>query len=124
VTDFNGDGRLDLLVGDISGNFQGKPTQSAKERAEEEAAVRRLPESMKTWAATFQKYRELLTSPPAASPAEKEARARQLDALRQDLGRLKDEIAAAQKTIEHYQPQRQSHGYVWLFSRKPRPGKP
>jgi hypothetical protein len=124
VTDFNGDGRLDLLVGDISGNFQGKPTQSAKERAEEEAAVRRLPESMKTWAATFQKYRELLTSPAPTTAAEKEARAKQLDAIRQDLSRLKDEIAAAQKTIEHYQPQRQSHGYVWLFSRKPRPGKP
>jgi hypothetical protein len=120
VVDFNGDGRLDLLVGDISGNFQGKPTQSAKERAEEDAARRKLPAAMKAWAATFQKYRELLTAPPASTPVEKESRAKQLDTLRKDLRHLKEEIASAQKTIEHYQPQRQSHGYVWLFLRKPR----
>jgi hypothetical protein len=118
VTDFNGDGRLDLLVGDISGNFQGKPNQSPKERAEEEAAARKLPGLMKSWAETFQKYHELLASAPATSPTETESRTKQLDALRQNLSRLKDEIAGAQKTLGFFELQRQSHGYVWMFLRK------
>lgn len=124
VTDFNGDGRLDLLVGDISGNFQGKPRQSPKERTEEKVAAEKLPELMKSWAGTFNEYRKRLAAPPAALPAEKESRAKQLDALRQDLSRLKDEIADAQKTLALFQPQRQSHGYVWVFLRKARANKP
>jgi hypothetical protein len=29
-----------------------------------------------------------------------------------------------QKTLALFQPQRQSHGYVWVFLRKTRSGKP
>jgi hypothetical protein len=118
VTDFNGDGRLDLLVGDISGSFECKPAQSAKERRDEEEAIRRLPELMKTWAKDFQKYREVQAAPPGNTPGETEARARLLEEARQALARTKAEIAAAQETIEYYEPQHQSHGYVWLFARK------
>ncbi len=118
VTDFNGDGRLDLLVGDVSGRFKCKPKQSNKERREEEEAIRRLPELMKTWAKQFQKYRAVLAGPPGNTPAEKEARARELGQLRQALAGAKAEIAAAQWTIEFYKPQPAAHGYVWLFLRK------
>ena len=124
VADFNGDGRLDLLVGDVSGSFKCKPPQSAKERRDEEDAIRRLPELMKTWAKQFQKYREVLAGPPGKTPAEKEARAQKLDEARQALAHAKAEIAAAQWTIEFYKPQSASHGYVWLFLRKAPAKKP
>jgi hypothetical protein len=118
VTDFNGDGRLDLLVGDVSRRFKHKPAQSAEERRQEEEAVRRLPELMKSWAKDYQKYREALAAPPGNMPAEKEPRARELERLRQALSKAKTEIAAAQWTIEFYKPQSAAHGYVWLFLRK------
>ena len=123
ATDFNGDGRLDLLVGDISGRFKCKPTQSAKERREEEEAIQRLPKLMKSWAKEFQKYRKVLVAPPGKTPAEKEARARKLDEVRQALAQAKAEIAAAQWTIEFYKPQPAAHGYVWLFLRKACPSQ-
>jgi hypothetical protein len=118
VTDFNGDGRLDLLVGDVSIRFNCKPAQAAQERREEEEAIRRLPELMKTWAKHFQKYREILAGPPGNTPAEREARARAREEALQALAHAKAEIAAAQWTIEFYKPQPAAHGYVWLFSRK------
>ncbi len=118
VTDFNGDGRLDLLVGDVSGRFKCKPKQTEKERRDEEDAIRRLPELMKTWAGQFQQYRAVLAAPPGNTTAEKAARARELDRMRQALAGAKAEIAAAQWTIEFYRPQPAAHGYVWLFLRK------
>ncbi len=121
VTDFNGDGRLDLLVGDVSGRFTAKPPQSAKERREEEEAIRRPPELMKAWAAVFQKCREALAAAPGKTPPEKEAQAHELDRLRHALADAKTEIAAAQCTIEFYKPQSAAHGYVWLFLRKAPP---
>ncbi|MGA2254899.1 MAG: VCBS repeat-containing protein [Thermoguttaceae bacterium] len=123
VTDFNGDGRLDLLVGDVSGRFKCKPTQSAKERRDEEEAIGRLPELMKTWAQQFQKYREVLKAPPGNTPAEKGARARELEEVRKAMAHVKAEIAAAQWTIEFYKSQPAAHGYVWLFLRKAPPKK-
>lgn len=112
VVDYNGDGRLDLLLGDRCGSFQAKPTQSAAEIAQERRANDRLPELRRAWASAFQEFQRLQTEDAAAA-------ASGLADLRQRLSRLKDEIARVQEIQERYQPGYQSHGYVWLFLRKP-----
>jgi hypothetical protein len=121
VTDFNGDGRLDLLVGDTSSRFEGKPVQSEKERQQETQAIEELSQLLKAWAEQYQKYRELLLSPAGDSPAEKVSRDKKLKEAHDVLAKTKAKITTAQTIIEFYQSQNQTHGYVWLFMRKALP---
>ena len=121
VTDFNGDGRLDLLVGDVSGRFKAKPPQSAKERREEEEAIRRLPELMKAWAAVFRSTARPWRPRRARRPRKRRPRHESSTRSRHALADAKTKIAAAQWTIEFYKPQSAAHGYVWLFLRKAPP---
>jgi hypothetical protein len=106
VFDWDGDGRPDLLLGDLCGGFRAKPSQTEQEREEERRANDRLPELRRRWADTFRRYH-------ATGNAETR------NALRAELQRLKDEIAAVQEIQTHYQPGQQSHGFVWLFRRPP-----
>jgi hypothetical protein len=106
VFDWDGDGRPDLLLGDLCGGFHAKPSQTKQEKDEERRANDSLPELRKSWAAIFQRYR-------------KAEGAKEQDALRTELQRLKDEIAAVQEIQSHFRPGYQSHGFVWLFPRTP-----
>jgi hypothetical protein len=110
AADFNRDGRLDLLMGDYCGDFEGKPAQTPAEQAEEQIALARLPQLRKAWANVFAAYRKSLRAA--------ESREEELESLRTELSRLKDEIAACEAIQFRYEPQRQSHGYVWLWLRK------
>jgi hypothetical protein len=109
VVDWNLDGQLDLLIGDICGGYQAKPQQTEAEQAEERKANDRLPELRKVWAATFADYQRLQA---ARVPENEQAAAR--DKLR----RVKEEMARLQEIQEHYRPGYQHHGFVWLFLRK------
>ena len=106
VFDWDGDGRPDLLVGDRCGGFQARPTQTEQEMEEERRANDRLPFLRKRWADTFRRY----------SKSQDEA---ERDRLRAELQRYRDEIAAVQQIQGRYRPGYQSHGFVWLFLRKP-----
>jgi hypothetical protein len=112
VVDYNGDRRLDLLIGDRCGYFQAKPTQSEAEKEQERRANDRLPELRTAWKTAFEEYQRLVASGDSA-----ETQAALGDA-RQRLNKLKDEIARVQEIQINYQPGYQSHGYVWLFLRK------
>jgi hypothetical protein len=106
VVDYNGDGRLDILLGDRCGSFQAKPTQSEAEKEEERRANDRLPELRRAWTSAFQEYQRLQATADAAPDALR------LADVRQRLSRLKDEIARVQEIQANYQPGYQSHGYV------------
>jgi hypothetical protein len=109
VVDWDGDGRLDILLGDRCGGFQSKPSQTEQEKNEERRANDQLPSLRRKWAKTFRQYRQLGGEPAS----------RQRDALREQLRRLKEEMVVVQEIQERYQPAHQSHGFVWLFLRKP-----
>lgn len=110
VFDWDGDGRPDLLLGDLCGGFQARPTQTEQEKTEERKANDRLPELRKRWSGAFQRY-------------QKESDIQARDSLRAELQRLKDEIVAVQEIQIHYQPGHQRHGFIWLFQRPPPPEK-
>ena len=117
VVDWDGDGRLDVVVGDRCGGFEAKPNQTEQEATEERTANDKLPELRKRWAEAFRGYRQLLDAPPAESS--KPDYAGQLEALREQVRRTKDEIAMVQMIQERYKPSHQYHGFVWLFLRNP-----
>jgi hypothetical protein len=106
VFDWDGDGRPDLLLGDRCGGFNDKPNQTEQEKEEERKANDRLPELRKKWSDAFQRY-------------QKTEEGEDRDTLRTQVQRLKDEIAAVQEIQSHYKPGHQSHGFVWVFQRKP-----
>ena len=110
VVDWDGDGRLDLLVGDVAGGCRRRPSQTPEEAAEELRAASRLPDLRKEWAAA---YKEFST---AAEPLTELDR-RKVDDLLARVKRLKDEITRLSETQDRYQAGYMSHGYVWLFRR-------
>jgi hypothetical protein len=110
VFDWDGDGRPDLLLGDLCGHFYAKPNQTKQEKEEERRANDRLPGLRKKWAETFARYRH------STDAAEK-------DQLRLELQRYRDEIVIVQEIQAHYQPGPQSHGFVWVFLRRPAEAK-
>jgi hypothetical protein len=110
AVDWDGDGRLDLLVGDRCGSYQGKAFQSDAEAKEERSARDRLPELRRKWATAFREYN--------AANSGTQSKLGAVAKLRVELVRLKDEIASVEKIQEHYLPGHQSHGFVWLFQRK------
>jgi hypothetical protein len=119
VVDWDGDGRLDILLGDRCGSFRAKPTQTEVEKTEERKANDVLPVLRKEWAAAYQAYRALDEGPIDETPQARREREQRRDGLRETMVRLKDEIAAVQEIQERYQPGYQAHGFVWLFQRKP-----
>jgi hypothetical protein len=119
VVDWDGDGRPDLLLGDVCGGFKGKPSQTDEEKAEERRANDRLPELRRKWAQTFQCYRQADEGPAGETPAARRERLGDLDRLREELARLKDEIAVVQEIQGRFEPGYQNHGFVWLFRRQP-----
>jgi hypothetical protein len=120
VVDWDGDGRLDLLLGDRCGAFSAKPSQTTAEQEEERRANDRLPDLRRKWADAFRSYRQAGDGPEGETPAARQERLRTLEAAREDLRRLKDEIVVVQEIQGRYQPGYQAHGFVWLFQRKPK----
>jgi hypothetical protein len=110
VVDFNGDGKLDLLLGDRCGSFDGKPMQTDEEQREEQTVQDRLPGLRQAWAAAFAEYRQAQTNA--------EAGGEQLESLRKRVASLKDDLAHLQEIRNRYQKGYQAHGFVWVFLRK------
>ncbi|HJZ55338.1 MAG TPA: VCBS repeat-containing protein [Gemmataceae bacterium] len=117
VVDFDGDGKLDLLVGDVCGGFEAKPSTTADEAAEEQDATAQLPALRKEWAAAYKEFAALADAPEPSDPAAREAHRQQLARLRTKVTRLKDEVVRLQDIRDHYQSGYMSHGYVWFFRR-------
>jgi FG-GAP-like repeat len=117
VVDFDCDGKLDLLIGDLCGGFEGKPKTTAEEAAEEKDATAQLPALRKEWADAYKKFAALSDAAEPTDPAALEAHRKQLARLRTQVTRLKDEISRLQEVRDHYQSGYMYHGYVWLFRR-------
>jgi hypothetical protein len=119
VVDWDGNGRLNLLVGDRNAYFEGKPAQTADEKAAEMAADDALPKLREQWASAFKQYREAQVVPALETPKEKAEREEKVESLRRLVTRLKDEIVAVQDVQDRHKGGYQYHGYVWLFKRQP-----
>jgi hypothetical protein len=117
VADFDGDGKPDLLVGDVCGGFEGKPQATAAEAAEHADAAGQLPALRREWAAAYKEYAALADAPEPADPAAREAHRAKLARLRTQVTRLKDEVVRLQDVRDRYRSGYMSHGYVWFFRR-------
>jgi hypothetical protein len=123
VVDWNGDGRLDLLVGDF-GFTQGEPPKLTEE--EKKAAQR----AQEDFGKLYEKYQSLLqeqgklSNPPdKETPEAKAEREKQLKEIEKKLKPFEDERQKLGAVITKAQPKTEWQGYVWLYLRKPAEAK-
>jgi hypothetical protein len=115
VVDWDGDGRLDLLVGDLCSSFTGRPQQTAEEVGEEKKANDRLPELRQKWADAFARYRAADVGPENETAAARALRLVVRDEMRTLMQRYRDELVIVQDIQSRFVSTRQAHGFVWLF---------
>lgn len=106
AVDWNGDGRLDLLVGDFSTQKPDLPEPTAAQKAEHDKLRKEL--------ATVQKrYSELIEKVHGAARVKEKEERDKLQKEWQDVSKRMQELNAK------LPPEYENHGWVWLFLRKP-----
>ncbi|MGQ0633067.1 MAG: FG-GAP repeat domain-containing protein [Planctomycetaceae bacterium] len=118
VADFNGDGRVDLLLGDGCGRFAGPPRQTPTERERAQEYQARLDELRREWANAVERYRRLTSLAPKL-PAKNATAKSEIAALRASIEKYVGQISAAQQDVEYDWARYQMHGFVWVFIRRP-----
>jgi hypothetical protein len=105
VVDYNGDGRLDLLLGDFS-SVEVKPNQTDDQRARQQQAESKLND-------LNAQQQKLAVAPAGETPEQRKERQKALRNVQRDI------IIESRNAMTTMQPQRwENHGYVWLYLRK------
>ena len=106
VTDWNEDGRLDLLVGDLAYQKPDLPEPTPEEKAEHDRIHKELEQVQKKYSELSQK----LYAQQQAKPKEQiEQAQKEMEELRGQMTDLRSKLP-----VEY-----ERHGWVWLFLRKP-----
>jgi hypothetical protein len=113
VTDFNGDGRADLLLGDMNDELilnEGMTPETEKEHQAAEAEYRKAEQA----------YRNAVTEVTSFSLKSKDDNPSSCDFSKDPrvIGTREKMEAAQEKRLGFYSAYKR-HGYVWLFQRKP-----
>jgi hypothetical protein len=105
VTDWNGDGRLDLLVGDFAAQKPDLPEPTPEEKAEQERIRKELEAVQKHHSELLQQ----LHGPSRVKTTEEiEQVQKELEEVRRRMTELRSKLP----------PEYERHGWVWLFLRK------
>jgi len=105
AVDWNGDGRLDLLVGDYATQKPDLPDPTEEEKREHA----RIREELESVSAEFSQLFRLVVGPERETDPEK---AKELQEKLQTLSRRRMELH------DQLPPEYESHGWLWLFVRK------
>ena len=116
VTDWNEDGRLDLLVGDEGERFTKRLND--EERKRRDAARTQQAETFRTWGAIFRDYRTLRAQPSRQSAADRQDREKQLQSKLDELVRLGAQRERSYEDETDLAEGAQTHGRVWAYLRK------
>jgi hypothetical protein len=107
AADWNGDGRLDLLVGDITYQKPSLPPPTAEEKAEQDKIRAELAPLEKRYGEVVQRY--------FASRGKNDMTAEEREKLGKELGEVSQAASALRQKLP---PEYENHGWVWLFLRK------
>jgi hypothetical protein len=123
VVDWNGDGRLDLLVGDFGGIYGEKANLSEEDQKAEQEANRKLQELQKKMQPFYDEYARRLKASAKADHSAHGKRERQQTAqevLKQkEFQALQKEMQQVTETLRKFQRPPVHQGHVWLYLRKP-----
>ena len=116
VTDFNGDGKLDLLAGDIVFNAQPARSLTREEVKQQAEATRNFQQASMEYerAVTEAMGEQGLVGRSAAEIQRKRLAAENVPKVKELRAKYDEALEAMQK----FQPRTQYHGYVWFFARQ------
>ena len=108
AADWNGDGRLDLLVGDYTTQKPAPKEYTAEEKAEHAKARAEMEPLQK-------KYGELVQN--FINPKQRQSKTpEQMAQIEKELGEVSKKMGELRDKIP---PESETHGWVWLYLRKP-----
>jgi hypothetical protein len=106
VVDWNGDGRLDLLVGDFATQKPDRPEATAAEQAEQAKMRKELERYQARSSELFSKL-----SGPGRVKKEEE-----VEKVRKEFKEVREKM---QDLYAKLPPEYENHGWIWFFQRKP-----
>jgi hypothetical protein len=125
VVDWNGDGRLDLLVGDFGGIYGAKANLSEADQKAEQEAKRKRQELEKKMQPFYDEYaRQLKAAAKGSHSAQgkREGQQQAQEVLKQkEFQALRKEMQQVTETLRKFQRPPLYQGHVWLYVRKPPP---
>jgi hypothetical protein len=123
VVDWNGDGHLDLLVGDFGGIYGERPKISEEDKKAEEAANRKMQELQKKMQPFYDEYAQRLKAPAEGDHSVQAKRERQKKAQevlkQQEFQELQREMQKVPEIVRKFRRPPLYQGHVWLYLRKP-----
>jgi hypothetical protein len=105
VADWNGDGRLDLLVGDLATQKPDRPEPAPEEQAKYAQIRKELEPLQKRWSEVYQKLYG------SSRTRDKEER----NKLMEEWQKVNEQMAPLREQLPR---EYENHGWVWLFLRK------
>lgn len=109
AADWNGDGRLDLLVGDFATQAPVRPEPTPAQKAEQEKLRKELDQVMQTYQGLVER---VYGSKREKDDAERSRLTKELSATAEKMSSLRAKLPA----------EYENHGWIWLFLRKPPEG--
>jgi hypothetical protein len=122
VVDWNGDGHLDLLVGDFGMTFGEKPKMSEEDKKVEKEANAKLQELQKKLQPFYDEYFKIIQPPSPAEDSAEAKREREKKAQeifnKKEFQELQKEQQPIFETVRKFQRPTNYHGSVWLYLRQ------
>jgi hypothetical protein len=122
VVDWNGDGHLDLLVGDFGMIFGEKPKMTEEDKKVEKEANAKMQELQKKLQPFYDEYFKQVRPPAQGEDTAEAKREREKKAQavfdQKAYQELQKEQTKLFETIRKFQRPYKYHGYVWLYLRQ------
>jgi hypothetical protein len=123
VVDWNGDGHLDLLVGDFGGIYGERPKLSEQDQKIEQEANSRMQKLQKKMQPFYDEYAKKLKSSTQgnnSAQARRERTKKAQEVFRQkEFQQLQQEMQELTETVRTFRRPPLYQGHVWLYLRKP-----
>jgi hypothetical protein len=123
VVDWNGDGRLDLLVGDFGGIYGAKANLSEDDQKIEQEANRKMEELQKKMRPFYDEYARRLKASAKGDHSAQCRRERQQEAQevlnQKEFQALQKEMHQVTEAVQKFRRPPVYQGHVWLYLRKP-----
>ena len=117
--DWNGDGRLDLLVGDFSMSFGEEPKLTQTDKSRKKELQRKLEQVEKELEPYYQEAAKLAEKAKSATPKGRAALEKEEANLEVKYKKTLDEQGTICTEMRKFERPMHYHGYVWVYLRKP-----